>query len=42
MPETWMRTPLALKMPAAWRWKCLDELISRAGMTPSSTARCLP
>jgi hypothetical protein len=42
MPDTWMRTPLALVIPATSRWKWLDELISRAGMTPSRTARCGP
>ncbi len=31
-----MRTSFALTMPAASRWKWFDELISRAGMTPSS------
>jgi hypothetical protein len=38
MPETWMRTPFALSIPAAWRWKWVDELSSAAGMTPSRTA----
>ncbi len=35
MPATWMRTPLGGTMPAAWRWKCSQEVISRRGMTPS-------
>ena len=42
MPETWMRTPFAVTIPAASRWKWLDELMSRAGITPSMTARCSP
>ena len=35
MPATWMRTPLGGTMPAAWRWKCSQEVTSRRGMTPS-------
>jgi hypothetical protein len=38
MPDTWMRTLLAETMPAACRWKWLDELMRPAGMTPSRTA----
>ncbi len=42
MPDTWMRTPLALSTPAAARWKCAEEVIRPAGMTPSRTAFWAP
>ena len=42
MPATWMRTPLALSIPAAWRWKWFEELMRAAGMTPSRIACCVP
>ena len=42
MPETWMRTPFALWMPAAARWKCEEEEMMPAGMTPSAMAFCGP
>ena len=38
MPDTWMRTPFAGSIFAASRWKWLDDVISRAGITPSFTA----
>ena len=40
--RVWMRTPLAGSIPAASRWKWLELVTSRAGITPSLTAFCPP